>query len=136
MRGMCPKRTSLVSSKPIGLDWSAISTEYVEAGGQLRPEVWRADAPARKKQAYVPRSRPRPDRIPTGEPTGPARMLSDAQEKQILAEYEGGLSSLQLGKQYGVMPSTIRKIILRQGGTPRTKSEAMKISRSGRAQDV
>jgi len=117
-------------NRPTGLDWSAITDQYLAQGGELEPEVWRPDAPAKAKQPYVPRTRQRPDRIPTGEPRGPDRMFSDVQEQQILAEYNEGASSLKLGGQYGVMPSTIRKIVLRQGGTPRSQSEAMKLSRN------
>jgi hypothetical protein len=121
-----------VSVKPTGLDWSAVTAQYVARGGEPQPEVWETEAKAKRKQPYVPRTRQRPDRIPTGEPRGPAQGFTDAQQKQIVAEYNDNASTINLARKYGVVPSTIRKMILRQGGELRSRSDAMKLSQAER----
>lgn len=116
-----------MSSKPTGLDWGAITSGYVAAGGELQPQVWKGASPGKPRTyIYKDRSNRSSDRA-SGE-RGPERMFTLDQEQEIRRKYEDGAFIPELAKVYGASKSCIRLSILRAGGAIRSKSESMKMS--------
>lgn len=52
------------------------------------------------------------------------RVLTDAQERKLARDYEGGDGQTILARRYGVAQGTVRAALKRQGVTQRTLAEA------------
>lgn len=124
-----------MSSKPTGLDWAAITRNYVAAGGEPQPNVWKAAAPGKLRanpRPYVYKNRSNRSADKASGERGPERMFTVEQEQEIRRKYEDGAFIPGLAKEYGASKSVVRLTILRAGGTIRSKSESMKMSRARR----
>lgn len=124
-----------MSSKPTGLDWGAITSNYVAAGGELQPDIWHSAAPGKPRtnpRPYVYKDRSNRSADKASGERGPERMFTLDQEQEIRRKYEDGAFIPGLAQEYGVSKSHIRATVLRAGGTIRSKSESMKMSRARR----
>jgi hypothetical protein len=110
---------------PTGLDWEAVTANYVAHGGVPAPEVWSG---ARKAQAEASRadsngSTPRPAREkgqgggnnPLGR--GAVVDLSRAQLQDIVDRYKNGETSTSLALAYAVSGNTVLRL-LREADVP------------------
>lgn len=118
-------------SKPQGLDWQAITDNYVANGGELKPEVWGGKAAAKvSKPKTASVRKPRPD---TGQPRRPRGSnglkteLSREKLEELVIRYKAGESSLSLGRAYGLAANTVIRILREQGVEIRPRAEQVKL---------
>lgn len=90
---------------PIGLDWDAVTANYLAHGGELHPEVWKPDAPPPRRRGAGLRETP----LERGE-HGNSLDLSPAQCAEIAQRYDDGETSPALAAAFGVGSNTILRI--------------------------
>jgi hypothetical protein len=112
-------------SKPQGLDWEAITNNYVEAGGELQPEVWGSKAAAKVSKPKT--STPRRQVDDAARPNGLKTELSAPKLEELVVRYRAGESSLSLGRAYGLSPQTVIRILREQGVEIRPRAEKVQI---------
>lgn len=111
--------------KRTGLDWDAIRANYVANGGEERPEVWHGTP---RKVAKEPKPAAAPKAPSERKYVQPA--LNPDQDREARKLYEDGATCPELAAKYFVAVGTIRKAILRAGGTLRTRKDAAILSKS------
>lgn len=95
---------------PTGLDWDAVTANYLAHGGELRPEVWKPDAPPPRRRGPGLRE----TSLEPGE-HGNSLDLSPAQCAEIAKRYDDGEASPALAAAYGVGANTILRIVREAG---------------------
>jgi DNA invertase Pin-like site-specific DNA recombinase len=108
-----------------GLDWDAIRANYVANGGEERPEVWRGTT---GKKAKEPKPAAAPKAPTERKYVQPA--LTPEQDQEARKLYDGGATCPELAAKYFVAVGTIRKAILRAGGSLRSRKDAAILSKS------
>lgn len=109
-------------NRPVGLDWAAISPPP-------EPQVWKVQA--------TPAPRPR-KRQPVQNPGvgkgGGQRTPAGVEQTAVRLYVIDRLSCLEVGRELGMAPATVAKILVRHQVQARSKAEAMRISRAKRDQ--
>ena len=110
-----------MAKKQTGLDWAAITANYVANGGVLQPEVWGggSDRASKPRRVYADR---------TGIGGRPRRELTP-QDREIRRRYEDGTGVPTLCKEFGMGKTSVRSAIIRAGGTMRPKADAVRAAR-------
>lgn len=104
--------------RPVGLDWAAISPPP-------EPQVW-------KVQATPAPPRRQPVQNPGVGKGGAQRTPAGVEQIAVRLYVIDQLSCLEVGRELGMAPATVAKILIRHQVPARSKAEAMRISRAKR----
>lgn len=95
---------------PTGLDWAAVTADYLAHGGELHPEVWKAPVPPPRRRGLGLRETP----LEPGE-HGNSLDLTPGQRREIAQRYADGETSPALGAAFGISHNSVIRVV-KEGG--------------------